>query len=75
MTKAELEAKIEELEAQLKESDTLAGFPMINKQTDGSVAVYAGVFTADEWIEAVAKVSVGGANGTNLAVARKLHLG
>ena len=33
------------------------------------------VVPADQWIEAVGKVSVGGNNGENQAIIRKLHLG
>ncbi|KKM94123.1 hypothetical protein LCGC14_1201410 [marine sediment metagenome] len=33
------------------------------------------IVSADDWIDAVCRVSVGGANGENQALVRKVHLG
>ncbi len=87
-TKAELEAenkelrelndqkaeRIEELNNIVPDNSVL-GVVHKSADGDGSVVLASGTLTADEWIEAVAKVSAGGANGANLATIRNVHTG
>ena len=90
-TKAELveqvikaEARIAELHQEIAERQASwdaivvgTGKGSVNKAADGggTVVLQAGLITANEWIDAVARVSVGGANGENLAAIRHVHLG
>lgn len=87
ITKAQLEAKIEELEAQL---DVATGDSTIMTQHSSIDFIrcpdyQVGLFTKEgtpicllpsqQWISIVARMSVGGANSTNVGIAMRLHEG
>lgn len=89
MTKAELEAQVAQLQNEILErqaswdklvdhskvSDSGDLIGSVSKGNDGQVILTAGLMTVDEWIYVVARMSVGGANGANLATIRKVHTG